>query len=533
MTERRSESAMELDRRNLLRGGLVAGGGAALGLLSSGTASAKPGPTAPALARSGRARITHGVQAGDVTAREAVVWTRSDRPARMLVEVSRRPDFRGADRIRGPVLTPDTDLTGKTFLRGLPAGEQLHYRVVLADLDRHGVTSAPVVGRLRTAPRKRSDISFVWSGDLAGQGWGINPELGGYRIFDAMSAVDPDFFLCSGDLVYSDGPVQPTVALPDGRTWRNLVTPEKTKVAETLAEYRGQFRYNLEDTAFRAFNARVPMLYQWDDHEVLNNWYPGEIINRPGYTEKRVDVLAARARRAMFEYTPTTVRAQVGGRIFRKVSYGPLLDVFMLDMRTYKNPNTTGTEASGPGLLGPEQVAWLKRELRASKATWKVIANDLPLGLIVPDGTEGKPNIEGVAQGDNGKPLGREREFADILSYAKKHRVRNMVWLTADVHYTAAHYYDPAKASFSDFDPFWEFVSGPLNAGAFGPNALDSTFGATLKFQSAPPRANTSPAEGFQFFGQVAIDAASETLTVTLRDLDGKALFTKPLTPVR
>ncbi len=524
---------MELDRRNLLRGGLVAGGGAALGLLSSGTASAKPGPTAPALARSGRARITHGVQAGDVTAREAVVWTRSDRPARMLVEVSRRPDFRGADRIRGPVLTPDTDLTGKTFLRGLPAGEQLHYRVVLADLDRHGVTSAPVVGRLRTAPRKRSDISFVWSGDLAGQGWGINPELGGYRIFDAMSAVDPDFFLCSGDLVYSDGPVQPTVALPDGRTWRNLVTPEKTKVAETLAEYRGQFRYNLEDTAFRAFNARVPMLYQWDDHEVLNNWYPGEIINRPGYTEKRVDVLAARARRAMFEYTPTTVRAQVGGRIFRKVSYGPLLDVFMLDMRTYKNPNTTGTEASGPGLLGPEQVAWLKRELRASKATWKVIANDLPLGLIVPDGTEGKPNIEGVAQGDNGKPLGREREFADILSYAKKHRVRNMVWLTADVHYTAAHYYDPAKASFSDFDPFWEFVSGPLNAGAFGPNALDSTFGATLKFQSAPPRANTSPAEGFQFFGQVAIDAASETLTVTLRDLDGKALFTKPLTPVR
>lgn len=524
---------MELDRRNLLRGGLVAGGGAALGLLSSGTASARPGPTAPAFVRSGRASVTHGVQAGDVTAREAVVWARSDRPARMLVEVSRRPDFRGADRVRGPVLTPDTDLTGKTFLRGLPAGEELHYRVLLADLDRHGVTSAPVAGRLRTAPRKRADISFVWSGDLAGQGWGINPELGGYRIFDAMSAVNPDFFLCSGDLVYSDGPMTPTVALPDGRTWRNLVTPEKTKVAETLAEYRGQFRYNLEDTAFRAFNARVPMLYQWDDHEVLNNWYPGEVIDRPGYTEKRVDVLAARARRAMFEYTPTAVRAQVGGRIFRKVSYGPMLDVFMLDMRTYKNPNTTGAEKSGPGLLGPEQVAWLKRELRASKATWKVIANDLPLGLIVPDGTEGKPNIEGVAQGDNGKPLGREREFADILSFAKKHRVRNMVWLTADVHYTAAHYYDPAKASFSDFDPFWEFVSGPLNAGAFGPNALDSTFGATLKFQSAPPHANTSPAEGFQFFGQVAIDAASETLTVTLRDLDGKALFTKPLSPVR
>ena len=108
-----------------------------------------------------------------------------------------------------------------------------------------------------------------------------------------------------------------------------------------------------------------------------------------------------------------------------------------------------------------------------------------------------------------------------------------MVWLTADVHYTAAHYYDPAKAAFSDFDPFWEFVSGPLNAGAFGPNKLDGTFGPQLKFVQAPPRANTSPAEGFQFFGEVEIDGRSETLTVHLRDLHGTALHTEILSPRR
>jgi alkaline phosphatase D len=319
------------------------------------------------------------------------------------------------------------------------------------------------------------------------------------------------------------------VALPDGRTWRNLTTPEKSKVAETLAEYRGQFRYNLLDDNLRAFNAAVPMVYQWDDHETLNNWYPGEILDDPRYTEKRVDVLSARARRAALEYTPIAIRPATDGKIYRKIEHGPLLDVFLLDMRTYKDPNGPDNSTTGPGLLGAEQLAWLKRELRASKATWKVIANDLPLGLIVPDGTA----VEGVAQGDNAAPLGREREFADLLSYAKRHNVSNLVWLTADVHYTAAHYYDPAKAAFSDFDPFWEFVSGPLNAGAFGPNVLDGTFGATLKFQKAPPRANTSPAEGYQFFGEIAIDATSETLTVRLRDLDGAVLFTTDLDPKR
>ncbi|HEX2312356.1 MAG TPA: alkaline phosphatase D family protein, partial [Thermomonospora sp.] len=486
---------------------------------------------APALLRSGRARLTHGVQSGDVTAGRGVVWARADRPSRMLVEVSRRPDLRGSRLVRGPVLTPETDLTGKVFLRGLPDGERIHYRVRLADLDRHGVLSEPVDGSFVTPSHRRRDVSFVWSGDLAGQGWGINPELGGYRIFRAMAAVDPDFFLCSGDWVYADNPLAAAVALPDGRTWRNLLVPEKAKVAETLAEYRGQFRYNLEDANLRAFNARVPMIYQWDDHEVVNNWYPGEILEDARYTEKRVDVLTARARRALFEYTPIAAQATRGGRIYRKISYGPLLDVFVIDMRTHKNPNDRNDSATQTeGVLGAEQLAWLKRELRRSTATWKVMAADLPIGLVVPDGSAAQ---EGIAQGDPGGPRGREREIAELLSYAKRHRVRNMVWLTADVHYTAAHYYDPAKASFSDFDPFWEFVSGPLNAGAFGPNALEGTFGPQLKFHKAPPRANTSPAEGYQFFGEVAIDGRTGVFTARLRDLDGKVLYATDVEPSR
>jgi ABC transporter, phosphonate, periplasmic substrate-binding protein/PhoD-like phosphatase len=116
-------------------------------------------------------------------------------------------------------------------------------------------------------------------------------------------------------------------------------------------------------------------------------------------------------------------------------------------------------------------VQWLKRALLNSRATWKVIASDMPLGLQVPDIL----GFEAWANGD-GSALGRELELADLLQFIKYNAIKNVVWLTADVHYAAAHLYDPAQAQFTDFNPFWEFVAGPLHAGTFGPNKLDNTF---------------------------------------------------------
>ena len=93
------------------------------------------------------------------------------------------------------------------------------------------------------------------------------------------------------------------------------------------------------------------------------------------------------------------------------------------------------------------------------------------------------------------------------------------------MHYTAAHYYDPNKAQFQDFDPFWEFVSGPLHAGTSGPNALDNTFGPQLALrEGAGQGAGAEPAAepGLQFFGHVSIDGATEVMTVTLKDWNDK-----------
>ncbi len=137
------------------------------------------------------------------------------------------------------------------------------------------------------------------------------------------------------------------------------------------------------------------------------------------------------------------------GRIYRKVTYGPLLDVFFVDLRSYRGLNSHGVDTNpsdGSLLLGERQLAWLKRELVRSTATWKVIACDLPIGLVIWDDYGHRRGSESISNGDNSAPLGRELEFADLLRFVRDAGISNMVWLTADVHYTAAHYYDPGKA---------------------------------------------------------------------------------------
>jgi alkaline phosphatase D len=488
-----------------------------------------------------RPAISHGVQSGDVTTDAGVVWARADRPSRMLVDWATTESFKNAQRAAYVDVLPETDFTANVLIEGLPAGQDIFYRIQPQDLSAPAILGEPMVGRFRTAPADRRSISFAWSGDTAGQGWGIDESRGGMRLYATMLRNRPDFLIHSGDNIYADGVIPAEQKLPNGEVWKNIVTEEKSKPAETLAEYRGNYKYNLLDRNVLAFNREIPIFSQWDDHEVTNNWWPGEPLTRPEhlrkkYLDKNMLALQARASRAFHEYMPMRQFQTEAGRVHRKISYGPLLDVFMLDMRSYRGPNgERNDETYGPDayFLGPAQVAWLKRELLNSRATWKVIAADMPIGLVVVYDVDRNWGVEAIAQGD-GPPRGRELEIADILSFIKRAGVRNTLWLTADVHYTAAHYYDPNKAVFQDFEPFWEFVSGPIHSGTFGPNDLDNTFGPQLAFIKAPTKEqgqNLSPALGLQFFGHVAIDGASEVMTVTLKDIDDRALWSTKLEP--
>jgi alkaline phosphatase D len=270
-----------------------------------------------------------------------------------------------------------------------------------------------------------------------------------------------------------------------------------------------------------------------------NNWFPGEdVAGDKRYKTASASLLAGYARRAMFDFNPIRPNPDERERVYRRFGYGPLLEVFMLDERSYRGANSANRQPTpGPeaAFLGVRQLLWLKQALLASTATWKVIASDMPIGLVVDDANAyvEKGTYEAWANADGGAPSGRELELASLFSFIKNNAVRNLVWVTADVHYAQAIRYSPEKAAFGDFDPFWEFVAGPINAGTFGPNRLDGTFGPEVKFTGIPAdlKQNRPPSDGFQFFGQADIDAASGALTVALKNLEGQTLFSQTLTP--
>ena len=502
------------------------------------------GAAAPAsiTAESLRPGIPCGVMVGDPVSNGAmnsvVIWSRTDRAAGMEVEYSGQADFQQALRVKGPTASAETGYTARVELAGLKAGAEYFYRVTFVD---GSARSEPFAGRFRTAGGGKS-VRVLWSGDTCGQGYGINTDWGGMRIYEAMRQREPDFFIHSGDTIYADGVLQPEVKLEDGSVWRNVVTEAMTKAAETLDEFRGHYKYNLADKNVLAMNAEIPVFAQWDDHEVTNNWWPEEPLTRgehqrKKYVEKNMLVMAARGARAFHEYMPIRATPAEPGRVYRKLGYGPLLDVLMIDTRSYRGPNAENMEESyGPSAyyFGPQQVAWLKRALKASRAEWKVIACDMPLALPRMYDGDRRWGQESLSQGDNGAPRGREHELADILSFIKRERIVNTIWVTGDVHYAAAHYFDPNKASFQEFEPFWEFVAGPLNAGTGRPIRLDGTFGPQAVFtKGVPPgtSVNHGPSYGMQFFGHVAIDGATGVMAVALKDMSDATLWSIKLDP--
>ena len=217
-----------------------------------------------------------------------------------LVLSGQGPTGHRACRSKSPPLTASKTFTAVLMsTRSRRAISQLSYWSEICRLDKTSSTAfdfkilefptifgEPMVGRFRTAPRDQRSVSFSWSGDQAGQGWGIDKSRGGMRTYATILRNRPDFFIHSGDHIYADNPISPEVKLPNGEIWKNLVIEEKTKSAQTLAEFRGNWKYNLLDKNLLAFNAEIPTISQWDDHEILDNWWPGEPLTLAVITQE-------------------------------------------------------------------------------------------------------------------------------------------------------------------------------------------------------------------------------------------------------
>jgi alkaline phosphatase D len=534
----------------------------ALLLIASGAVGATAGPGDPL-------RVTHGVAAGDVTATGAVIWSRASGNSRMVVEYvsvtePRWPPLRQA----GPSVDAGSDFTGKVLLDALSPDTRYLYWVRFVGGD--GTEALSETGQFKTAAAGDAarPVSLVWWGDIGGQGYCRDPERG-YALFGQMARLTPDLAIANGDAVYADYTCPPVTPLPDHP--RNAVSPDPETAAyqlisaadprlktpaEILAAFRAKWKYNLEDGPYRRFRAQTPHVYQWDDHEVINDWAPGEanIGALRGVSDPRpMSVLTAPARQSLFEYAP--IRPAGEGRIYRRLRLGKLLELFVVDARSYRDENVV---PDGPGktldvrlpngerrrlegktktMLGVEQREWLIKGLREADThgvTWKVISTDVPLsvatgsyqvfapdGSMTPlynirDGWAAGARLNGDRDGNQGSPFGFESEMRQILAAIKAAGIKNVVFVATDVHHARLLRYEPSGDLAGIV--FHEFIAGPASAVSSPPGLLSRAFNPIELF--ARGRGPDPERPSFVNFGLLRL-GADGVLTVEIRDAEG------------
>ena len=343
------------------------------------------------------------------------------------------------------------------------------------------------------------------------------------RTYATMRKNRPDFFIHSGDTIYADGPIPAEVKLPDGKIWKNLVTEEKSKPAETLAEFRGNYKYNLLDENVLRVQRRGADLRAVGRPRGHQQLVAGRAARPAPSTCARNTSTRTRWRwrRAPRAPSTNTCRCASSHRRARPRLSQDLLrpaarrvHARHAQLSRAERRRTAGRRY-GPDayFLGPTQVAWLKRELMASRATWKVIAADMPLGLVVVYDGDRKFGIEAIAQGD-GPPRGRELEIADLLSlHQARRRPQHGV-----AHRRRALHRGALLRSRTRRSSRISSRSGSSSPARSMPAPSARTSSTTRSARSscymkAPTKEqgqNLSPSLGLQFFGHVAIDGATE-----------------------
>ncbi len=233
-------------------------------------------------------------------------------------------------------------------------------------------------------------VTFVIGGDT-------RQSFRPFSIMEFMRAAQPDFFVYLGDTIYAD----------------------KGSTAMTLSDYWGKYAENRDGFAQRLF-ATTPLFVMWDDHEVDSDFT---------MTHPRLPI----GRQAFLDYWPIRPSTQDPYRLYRSFKWGKGLEVFLLDCRQYRDPQTKT-------MLGLEQKQWLLQQLAASSATFKFIVSSVPFS---------------DPRDDKWGEFPEERD--DILKNIQENNIAGVIFLAGDVHHAAVSQmpHDPAVR---------EFIFGPLAA---------------------------------------------------------------------
>lgn len=431
-------NALPVDRRTLLAAGAVGAAGVALG---SATVSD---------ARAASRFFQHGVASGDPRPHSVILWTRvtpteaatpgSGEGPKVTVtwQVAKDRAFRHIVARGTERTSAARDHTVKLDAGGLEPATDYFYRFLFSG-------AASPVGRTRTAPAPNADNGRLRFGVVSCS----NIPGGYFSAYRHLAARDDlDAVLHLGDYLYEYG----------NGEYGNVREHQPPHEMVTLADYRQRHAQYKQDPDLQALHQKYPFVVTWDDHEVANDQWKKGAENHQPETEGDYLERKARAHQVYDEWMPVrmggTTDTGDGTRLFRRLKFGQLAELSMLDLRSYRSKQVAATfpvpetdaEVSDPDrtITGNRQMEWLKGSLKNDRAVWKLVGNPVMIAPVVfpPLPNELTKNLNDVAKliPEDGFPYnvdqwdGYTADRHELFDHIKDQGVTNTVFLTGDIH---------------------------------------------------------------------------------------------------
>lgn len=361
----------------------------------------------PAQDPDGYPRAMQGPVLGDVTAESFRVWARMSWTFPVQVAYSTDRDFSHEQVTPAIVPSKQSDYCVTIPVAGLAANTTYYYKLIINRGGDKYLGDRPPF-EVRTAPQSGTPVRFrVAFGSCAR--YQQQPRQ---PIWDVITAYDPNLFFWLGDNVYADS-LDPDI------------------LAEELMRQR-------ELPSMQRFLAETAQFAIWDDHDFGLN-------NHDRTNPQKAENLAVWKR--SWPNPGFGLPATEG--VFFKYSYGGV-DFFFLDGRYHRDPNEL---PDGPAktMLGAEQLAWLKSELKASSAAFRVLVSG---GIWTADKGPG---------GDAWSSYRHERD--ELFDWIMDEQVSGVVLLSGDTHtgeLNAERWSERRRAQGKTGYDLYDFVSSPL-----------------------------------------------------------------------
>ena len=458
----------------------------------------------------------HGPIFGDVTENSVIIWYRDenglqDPPILKYWQSNDDPSILiNVSTLQLNPVDPDADFTCKTLLKGL--NKATHYTYVIGD---------DIIGSFKTSGS--ASLSFVFGSCIGGQGFGRLPAdhpIGeGFPIFKAMTKLEPDFVQIQGDFIYADNAIHKVDPSPffKGQRFQTPNDVDVLEVANDIEGFRNRYKYTLEDEHLCDFLRNTVVYNTWDDHEIFDD-FGKERLHHQGNSE-----LYKCGEQVFYEYWPLAK----GQQIYRSAEFGPHAHLMILDTRSYRATHRVTVLGETPAMaymLGQDQKRWLLDELKDSTKTWKFIATSVPLAYPTGWPRPEETGYDGWSDGNDVSMSGPELELQEILMFIHSEKIKNVIFLSGDVHFPFAISYDPYETG----EPLiYEIGSTPFHALCLPPpeKGPDKSFIPTTLYAEGKfaDQSNLN-------FGHVLIDDDAN-FTFHIRDVNGESKYELNLTP--